>query len=145
MPHFPPRQNADRLESCKAAVIAGAAGTIGVAPLLLGSADTSVQAALSLGATLGACMLFGITYRYAVRAADAANVHLKGGVVAAFGLVQAAGAGNVLQVVAGGVLTPEVIGPAALYALQSVLSFGFAATALEVAFNAGLLARFGEK
>ncbi|MEW5310266.1 MAG: hypothetical protein WDW38_002081 [Sanguina aurantia] len=124
--------------------------------------------------------------RYAAR--DAANVQLKGGVVAAFGLVRAVAAADVLQqaavaaaaggssgtaaaaasaaaaaaggasdaaadavaAAAGGgvdlvsvVLSAGVLGPAALYAGQSMLLFGFAAVALEAGFTQGVLKRFG--
>lgn len=89
------------------------------------------------------------TLRYAVRQ-DTANTQLRGGAVAAFALVRAAGGFDLLQraaAAAGGggrlaqLLTPDVLGPAALYAGQCMLAFGFAAAALEAAFNAGAIKR----
>lgn len=73
---------------------------------------------------------------------DAGNTQLKGGVVAAFGLVKAIGAADVLQAGAGGeLLDPQLLGTAALYAAQSMLTIAFAATAMEAAFNGGALQR----
>jgi hypothetical protein len=42
---------------------------------------------VSEGAVLATCALFGVCYRYMVRK-DVQNLHLKGGVVAAFGLTR---------------------------------------------------------
>lgn len=74
-----------------------------------------------------------MTYgRYAV-GSNPQNPHLKGGVVAAFGLVRAAAAADMLQSASTqGPFALEVIGTSALYAGQSVLMFGFAAAAIEV-------------
>lgn len=70
--------------------------------------------------------------RYAV-GSNPQNPHLKGGVVAAFGLVRAAAAADMLQSASTqGPFALEVIGTSALYAGQSVLMFGFAAAAIEV-------------
>lgn len=78
--------------------------------------------------------------RYAVRK-DATNTQLKGGVIAAFGLVKAIGGADILQAGSGGAIDVQLLGNGALYAAQSMLTFAFAATALEAAFNAGLLQR----
>ncbi len=81
--------------------------------------------------------------RYAVRQ-DASNTQLKAGVLAAFALVKSIGAGDVLQASSGGNLDVQLLGTAGLYAAQSMLTFAFAATALEAAFGAGLLRRCGQ-
>lgn len=71
-------------------------------------------------------------FRYAVRG-DSDNKQLRLGVVAAFGLVRASGAADVLQATAAdGPLSLAVVGPAALYALESLIVFGFASAAVEV-------------
>lgn len=64
--------------------------------------------------------------------------------VAAFGLVRAAAAADLLvQSSPDSPLSIDaVIGPAALYAAQSMLVFGFAAAALEAGFQMGWLKRF---
>ncbi len=82
-----------------------------------------------------------------MRQPDASNPHLRGGVVAAFGLVRAAAAGDILQVSSayGPLDLQAVIGPGALYAGQSVLLCGFAAGALEFAFTNGWVRRFGQQ
>ncbi len=78
---------------------------------------------------------------------DADNLQLKAGVTAAFGLVRAAAAADMLQSVAPRLelqpISLEVVGSSALYAAESMMMFGFAAVALEAAFQRGLLSRFG--
>lgn len=137
-------QDEERIESGKAAAIAAVAGAAATLPLLAGSSQPSAAAVLSLAASVGACFLFGVTYRYAVRQ-DASNTQLKAGVLAAFALVKSIGAGDVLQASAGGNLDVQLLGTAGLYAAQSMLTFAFAATALEAAFGAGLLRRCGQQ
>ncbi len=68
---------------------------------------------------------------------DSDNKQLRLGVVAAFGLVRASGAADVLQATVAaaggeGPLSLAVVGPAALYALESLIVFGFASAAVEV-------------
>lgn len=135
-------QDTDRAESGKAAALAAAGGLAGALPLLLSSSSVGVQGLLSLAASLAACLLFGVTYRYAVRQ-DATNMHLRGGVVAAFGLVKALGAADVIQATADAsdVLSADVVGNAALYAGQCMLLFGFAAAAVEAGFSNGWVKR----
>eukprot|EP00878_Enallax_costatus_P023841 GHUV01025395.1.p1 GENE.GHUV01025395.1~~GHUV01025395.1.p1 ORF type:complete len:256 (+),score=126.08 GHUV01025395.1:862-1629(+) len=136
--------DADRVESGKAAAVAAAGGVLGALPFLLSTPAPGLQGLLSLGATAAACLLFGVTYRYAVRQ-DATNMHLRGGVVTAFGLVKALGAADVIQATAdaGDVFSAAVVGNSALYAAQCMLVFGFAAAALEAGFSNGLVKRMG--
>lgn len=72
-------QDTERLESGKAAALAAAGGLAGYLPFLLlgssGASSAGLQGLLSLGASVAACMLFGVTYRYAVRR-DATNLHV---------------------------------------------------------------------
>ncbi|KAL6756299.1 hypothetical protein V8C86DRAFT_2649877 [Haematococcus lacustris] len=140
------RQDEERVESLKAGVACMAGGTAVALPLLLlapGEAG-ALSASLALAASLVSCFLFGPTYRYAVRL-DSTNSHLRGGVVAAFGLVRAAAAADVLQASssAGPLDVGMAVGPGALYAGQSMLLFAFAAVALELAFSKGWVRRFG--
>jgi hypothetical protein len=78
---------------------------------------------------------------------DEGNVQLKAGVTAAFGLVRAAAAADMLQTVAPSMdlepISLQVVGTAGLYAAQSMMMFGFAAVALEAAFLQGVIRRFG--
>ncbi|PNH03293.1 hypothetical protein TSOC_010662 [Tetrabaena socialis] len=148
----------ERAESVKGALIAAVAGLFAQLPLVLLTSDSGAAAsgsaaalssALSLVAALSAAFLFGVTYRYAVRN-DSSNKQLRLGLVAAFGLVRTTGAADVLQAAAAGAggdgspLSLAVIGPAALYALESMLLFGFASVAIEAAFSQGFLKRFGD-
>lgn len=92
-------QDSERTESGKAAAAAAAGGLAGYLPFFLlagSSAPSGLQGLLSLGAAVAGCVLFGVTYRYAVRQ-DADNLQLRGGAVAAFALVKALGASDVIQ------------------------------------------------
>ncbi|KAF8060561.1 hypothetical protein HT031_004738 [Scenedesmus sp. PABB004] len=137
-------QDGERVESGKAAALAAAGGLLGALPFLLASPAPGLGAALSLAGSVAGCVLMGVTYRYAVRQDDT-NAQLRGGVVAAFALVKAAGAADALQAGAAAdgaaPLSAEVLGTAALYAGQSMLLFGFAAAALEAGFANGLVRR----
>jgi hypothetical protein len=63
--------------------VAAAGGLAGYLPFfLLSSAPSGLQGLLSLGAAVAGCVLFGVTYRYAVRQ-DADNLQV--GLAAAFG------------------------------------------------------------
>ncbi|KAG2437191.1 hypothetical protein HXX76_005855 [Chlamydomonas incerta] len=142
----------ERIESVKAATVAATAGLLAELPLtmLTAGGDTpALSSALTLLSAVAACFLFGVTYRYAVRS-DSSNRQLRLGVVAAFGLVRASGAADVLQASSAGsddgpLSLAGAVGPGALYALESLILFGFASVAVEAAFNAGFLKRFGER
>lgn len=56
-------EGAEKLESGKAAVIAALAGLAASIPLQALSAQEGLSAALSIGASLGSCLLFGLVYR----------------------------------------------------------------------------------
>jgi hypothetical protein len=121
----------ERIESAKAGVAAGIGGAIAVFPLLLlGPSPTALPAVLELLTAGVSGFLFGVTYRYAVRDDDS-NAQLRGGVVAAFGLVRGiAAASSVL-------LLPDddMIGRGALAMGESMLLFAFAAVAVEAGFR----------
>jgi hypothetical protein len=128
----------ERVESLKAGALAGATGLAASLPLFSGG---GLLAPVSVFAS---CALFGIVYRYALRK-DTGNVHLKGGVVAAFGLVRALpqveaflGPEEIL------ILPPSVeqTAQAALLAGESVLLFALAAAALEAAMKRGVVSTF---
>lgn len=89
------------MESGKAAAIAGVGGTLGSLPYLLTMGSPPLAAAASIAAVAASCMLFGVTYRYALRQ-DLRDGHLKGGVVAAFGLVRGLAQADAVQQAAGG-------------------------------------------
>lgn len=56
--------DADRAESAKAGAIAAAGGALGALPFVLASGQAGAPALLSLGASVAACLLFGVTYRW---------------------------------------------------------------------------------
>ncbi|WOD40900.1 hypothetical protein [Nodosilinea sp. E11] len=136
-----PFTDEDRVESLKAAVLAGTAAGIVAAGLLLahrvpslgwGTALASVASGLS-GSTFWVSAaiaglsggLFGITYRYAVRQDE--NSQLKAGVVLAFSLVRGLALVNVVAAV-------SLRGwPFAVAIAESLLIFATAAASLELA------------
>ena len=121
-------------------MLGGAAGLLPFALLQSGGAS-GLSEVLGFLAAVASCALFGVTYRYAV-GSNPQNPHLKGGVVTAFGLVRAAAAADVMQLSSpDGPFAVDVIGPAALYAGQSMLMFAFGATVIEIAFKQGFLRR----
>ncbi len=135
-----PFTDEDRVESLKAAVVAGtAAGAIAALLLLHRMPFVSWGAALrSITAGLGGSTfwvstaiaglsggLFGITYRYAVR--QDPNPQLKAGVVLAFSLVRGLALVNVAAAV-------SLRGwPFAVVIAESLLIFATAAASLELA------------
>lgn len=67
--------------------LAGLAASLPVALAGRGPDSSLVSLVVSEGAILATCALFGVCYRYMIRR-DTGNTHLKGGVVAAFGLTR---------------------------------------------------------
>ena len=130
----------ERVESVKAAVVAGAGGGALAAPLLVSQGGGTA----AVGAAALSCAAFGVTYRYAVRR-DVENSELKGGVVGAFGLARGLSAADVYLRAASleGDLDVASYAQAALLAGQGVLTFAFAALALEQAFERGIVKPFG--
>lgn len=76
------------------------------------------------------------------------NLQLKSGVVAAFGLVRGLAVADVLQNNAAetgsAIFTASTISQGAIAAGEAMLTFGFAAAALEFAFARGFLKPFGD-
>jgi hypothetical protein len=130
----------ERVESVKAAVVAGAGGGAVAAPLVVSQGGGTA----AVGAAALSCAAFGVTYRYAVRR-DVENSELKGGVVGAFGLARGLSAADVYLRAASleGDLDVASYAQAALLAGQGVLTFAFAALALEQAFERGIVKPFG--
>ncbi|KAL0018824.1 hypothetical protein WJX77_002879 [Trebouxia sp. C0004] len=133
---------AEKVESGKAAAIAGVAGGLASLPYILAAGHPPISAALSAAVCLVSCTLFGVTFRYAIRQ-DLQNLQLKGGVVAAFGLVRGSAQADMLQLSVGNPLTPQFLAQAALVAGESMLTFAFAAVALDAALQNGHLKPFG--
>lgn len=87
------------------------------------------------GAIAAFCgLLFGVTYRYAIRSDD--NVHLKTGVVLAFGLVR-----GLTQLEIGAIARGSIL-PFAVMAAESILWFAIAAIALNWAIGRGWVKPF---
>ena len=79
-------QDAERIESAKAGAVAAAGGLLGSLPYLATAGHSLGSTAISAAQIFASCSLFGVTFRY-VMAAGRNNNQLKGGAVAAFGLV----------------------------------------------------------
>lgn len=69
-------QAGEKVESAKAGAIAGAGGTLASLPYILAAGHPPLASALSVGTCLASCLLFGVTFRYAVRQ-DLQNLQLK--------------------------------------------------------------------
>jgi hypothetical protein len=131
----------DRIESLKAAVLAGAIAALVAALLLVAHRIPALGIQAALASTLsglsGATFwvraatvglsggLFGITYRYAVRQDD--NPQLKAGVVLAFSLVRG------LALVNGAAALSLGGWPFAVAIAESLVAFATAAAGLELA------------
>ena len=135
----------ERVETAKAGAAAAVGGAASSLPLIIGSATTTPLGALfSLGGAGASAFLFGLVYRYAMRQ-DLNNTQLKGGVVAAFGLVRGIGQASQIILAAlnesgssssdGGVQVVDTLGLAAAAMGESMLLFAFASVALEFAFQ----------
>jgi hypothetical protein len=133
-------EDAERVESAKAGAVAAAAGTLLSLPLLLSQSSDTIVAAESVAGVLVSCLVFGVTYRYALRD-DFGNDQLKGGVVGAFGLARGLGAADV-YLHGSDAARFESWAEAALLAGEGVLVFAFAAAALEAGFRGGFLRAF---
>ena len=132
---------AEKAESAKSAAVGGASGALLATPLIVSQGGGLV----SVGIVAVSCAVFGVTYRYAVRR-DLGNNELKGGVVGAFGLARGLSAADVYLRAASlnGDADFATYAQAALLAGQGVLTYAFAALALEQAFARGILKPFGE-
>ena len=136
----PVNDGAERVESAKAAVAAGLAGAFAAAPL----AAAAPAGASDLAVVLASCALFGVVYRYALRR-DLGNPHLKGGVVASFGLVRGLAQAQLFIATAapaGAAPTFEQAAQAALLVGEAVVTFALAAAAVEACFSRGIISTF---
>lgn len=127
----------NRIESIKAGVFSGVGGCLSTLPLVFASTHGSqVEFLANLGVVAVSSFLFGVVYRYAVRA-DVGNTQLKGGVVGAFGLVRGLSiAQEVVGTGSGGYTSfpgLDVMGEAAIMMGKSMILFGFCSVALEFA------------
>ena len=135
----------ERLETAKAGTAAAAGGAASILPLVIATSPTTLGGLLTLGGAAASAFLFGLVYRYALRQ-DLANIQLKGGVVAAFGLVRGIGqASEMLDKATDGLSTlpsVEALAIAAAAMGESMLLFAFASVALEFAFQKGIVKTF---
>jgi len=125
----------NKIESAKAGLIGAVGGTLSTLPWLFAtSSSTTVNLVLDILVAGAASFLFGVVYRYAVRG-DATNSQLKGGVVGAFGLTR--GLSLAEGVLSSGGWGADQVGAAGIGMGQSMLLFGFAASALELGMRMG--------
>jgi hypothetical protein len=129
----------DRIESLKSGLIGAVALICAVSLVNVGNgflaASDDRLTALLLGETLldrsigiaiagTSGFLFGVTYRYIVRA-DELNPHLKSGAVLAFGLVRG------LAQIEIALKSPELLFPAGIAAIESLLLFAMTRIVLD--------------
>ena len=133
-------ENAERVESAKAAACSAIFGTALSAPLLLSQSPGGFVTAESLGGVFVSTALFGVVYRYAARD-DFGNDQLKFGVLGAFGLTRGLGEADV-YLHGSDATSFSSWAEAALLAGESVLTFAFAYAALEYGFKNDYLKPF---
>ncbi|CAG9466033.1 unnamed protein product [Pedinophyceae sp. YPF-701] len=136
-------EDAERVESVKAAGFAAAGGALGSLPFIVASAGTGPEAVVAVLSTGATCFLFGVTYRYAV-SANPNNRNLRSGVVGAFGLARgiALAQGAATEVLSGGGLGG--VPAAAVTVGESMLAVAFAASAVEFGLRTGMVTLLGE-
>lgn len=143
------QQEEDRIQSIVAALVGGAAGFGISLPLVVASQHPDAAKLFSLGAASLASALFAIVYRYAVRTdRDAANSHLQGGIIGAFGLTQGLAQASVLlgtSLDQGDGLSLPLFGQMAILAGTSMLQFAAVALALRVAISRGIFTRISQQ
>lgn len=145
----------ERFESVKTAALSAVAGSLAVAPVAvlaaaLSSSGFDAQWEFSIDMLAATLALFGITYRYAVRADG--NPNLKQGVVGAFALTRTL---NLIHVDVGtctslplhcgaplGYVSWDMIWQGVGAGVPSFVAFGSAALALEACFDSGFVRRF---
>jgi len=137
----------ERIETGKAGAAAAVGGSALALSSLLVANTTPLSGLLALGGATASAFLFGLVYRYAVRT-DLNNTQLKGGVVAAFGLVRglAEATAAVNASTSSGLTdlpTVDVLGTAVALMGQSMLLFAFASVSLEFALRREWVQLFG--
>lgn len=133
-------EDAERVESAKAAACSAIAGTLLSAPLLLSQSPGGLVSLESLGGVFASTALFGVTFRYATRD-DLGNDQLKTGVLGAFGLTRGLGEADV-YLHGSDASAFEAWAEAALLVGESMLTFAFAYAALEYGFKNEILKPF---
>ncbi len=143
MPKLLDKINADRLESLKSGLFGAA--TLGLAVNLANTGNlwlaaqdarltgllpdsTPIYWLIRSAIALLSGFLFGVTYRYIVRADDR-NPHLRSGVVLAFGLVRG------LAQIEIALTSPELLAIAGVGAIESLLLFAAARLVLDWAID----------
>jgi len=142
------KKDEDRIESAKVAIISALAGVFLALPLALTQMDGFVNQVADCSTIAISSALFGIVYRYACRE-NAFDLQLKGGVVAAFGLVRGLAEAEVfvlnsLPSSSSSQAIPSVattFAEAALIVGESVLIFFFSALCVEAATQRNFVKR----
>ncbi|MGC9504056.1 hypothetical protein [Baaleninema sp.] len=117
----------DRVESLKSGVLSAIAVTLTHLPLAYATQSDRIDLLLQVAIVAFSGVLFGITYRYAVRRDE--NSHLKSGVVFAFGFVR-----GLAQIESA--IDPQAIDPSLLiYPLESLGLFAIAGLLLDLALQ----------
>lgn len=133
----------DRRQSGLFGGIGAAGGLLIQLPLLAVGTSSGAVSVAALASCVLSSALFGVIWRYVVRNnVDAADLQLKGGCVAAFGLTSGLAQSSVLLMTAGG-FTAEALGQSGIVSAQAMLQFAAAAVAIETAIQNGVVSRKG--
>ena len=133
---------AERVESAKAGALAALGAVLGSLPLVTNTTSSGLGILLQTGGTGVSAFLFGLVYRYVLRG-EMQNVQLKSGVVAAFGLVRAIGQTSEYLATFDDAMDMQSVGRLLTESVESIILFGFAAAAVEIAISRKILQPYG--
>ncbi|XP_051136875.1 uncharacterized protein LOC127255404 isoform X2 [Andrographis paniculata] len=135
-------QDLERVESLKAAFVSAVFGTLAECPIALSRAASDSQMISTLAITFISCVMFGVTFRYAIRR-DLDNFQLKSGTSAAFGFVKGLGmlgAGLPVEMDANSIFSIALDGAVSIS--ENLLVFLFAGIALDYCFKLRIISPF---
>ena len=136
---------AERVESAKAAVLAGVTGFGAALPLSLAASSSVENALISTASVAVSTALMGVVWRYALRR-DMNNPHLKGGVIGAFGLTRGVAQADTFLAASaqssGQGLSFVEFAQASLLIGEAMVTFALVGAVIDATMRRGLLSPF---
>ena len=136
---------AERLESAKAAVLAGVTGFGATLPLSWAASSSVENALISTASVAVSTALMGVVWRYALRR-DMNNPHLKGGVIGAFGLTRGVAQADTFLAASaqssGQGLSFVEFAQASLLIGEAMVTFALVGAVIDATMRRGLLSPF---
>lgn len=136
---------AERLESAKAAALAGVTGFGATLPFSLAASSSLENVLISTASVAVSCALMGVVWRYALRR-DMNNPHLKAGVIGAFGLTRGVAQADTFLAASaqtsGQGLTYIEFAQASLLVGEAMVTFALVGAVIDATMRRGLLSPF---